>query len=212
MAVAELLLQKKAVRVSVTPPFRWTSGILSPVYCDNRVMTGYVSEREEIVDELVRKIQSLPWKAEVIAGTATAGIAWAALVAAKMRLPMVYIRPEPKAHGSKKQIEGFLPENSAVVLVEDLISTGGSSLKSAQAIREEGRSTVSGVLSIMTWELPIAEQNFTEAKLPVASLTGFSEIIPLAAERGDISKEDVEKILQFRKDPEVWAENFSGTF
>ncbi|MBI5414380.1 orotate phosphoribosyltransferase [Candidatus Peregrinibacteria bacterium] len=202
--IAEILLRRNAVRVSLEPPFQWTSGIISPVYCDNRLMTGYVLEREQIVKAYVQKIDEIGWKPTVIAGTATAAISWAAFVAAEMDLPMVYIRPKPKEHGAKKQIEGYLPENSKVVLVEDLFSTGGSSIASAQAIQHEGKSEILGVIAIMSWELPKCEENFHRENIPFVSLTGFSEIIPLAAERGSVSRDDVEKILEFRTNPENW--------
>lgn len=207
MNIAQILLEKKAVRVSLDPPFQWTSGITSPVYCDNRLMTGFVPEREIIVKKFVEKIRS-KWNPTAIAGTATAGISWAAFVAAEMGLPMVYVRPKPKDYGAKKQIEGFLAENSKVVVVEDLFSTGGSSIKSAEAIRNEGKSEVLGIIAIMSWELEIAQQNFAATNIDAVTLTGFSEIIPLAAERGDITGEEAERVLEFRKDPEKWAEEY----
>src|SRR6185295_17780745 len=163
--IAELLLKHTAVRVSLDPPFEWTSGIVSPVYCDNRLMTGFTEPRQQIVSALVQKIRSSNLKPEVIAGTATAAISWAAFVAAELDLPMVYIRPEPKKHGSKKQIEGYLAVNSKVVLIEDLISTAGSSVKSAAALRDEGQSAVLGIVSIMNWELPQAEAALRAANL-----------------------------------------------
>ncbi len=208
MKIAELLLEKQAVNVSINPPFQWTSGILSPVYCDNRLLIGHVDARKQIVKALVEKIRETGWDPEVIAGTATAAIPWAAFVAAEMDLPMIYVRPEPKKHGAKKQIEGYLKENSRVVIAEDLFSTGGSSIASAAAVENEGRSTVAGVISIMSWELPVAQKNFTDAKLENVSLTGFQELIPLAAEKGYISSEESAKILEFRKDPENWSKNF----
>lgn len=211
MNIAQVLLEKNAVRVSLDPPFRWTSGIESPVYCDNRLMTGYVGEREVIVRGFVEKIHEMNWKPTVIAGTATAAISWAAFVAAEMKLPMVYIRPEPKKHGAKKQIEGYMEPGSEVLIVEDLFSTGGSSIKSATEIRNEGKSEVVGAISIMTWELPVAEKNFEEAGVEHVSLTGFSQIIPLAAEKGYISADDVAKILEFRSDPSTWSERLAST-
>lgn len=206
--IARLLLQRNAVRVSLNPPFTWASGIKSPVYCDNRLMTGYVNDRQQIVKALVQTIQEKNWQPTVIAGTATAAISWAAFVAEAMNLPMVYVRPEPKKHGAKKQIEGFLEENSRVVIVEDLFSTGGSSLASAEALMQEGRSTVAGIISIMTWELPQAAARFEEKGFAHASLTSFSEIIPLAVENGSISEADQERILEFRKNSQEWAEQY----
>jgi orotate phosphoribosyltransferase len=171
-------------------------------------MTGFVKQREQIVEAITSKIQEQRWQPDVIAGTATAAISWAAFVAAEMKLPMVYIRPEPKAHGAKKQIEGYMPAGSKVVIVEDLFSTGGSSIKSAEAVRNEGQSQVLGAISIMNWELPTAIENFQNAGIDAVSLTGFSEIIPLAVRNGDISEKDAEKILEFRKDPENWAKKY----
>ncbi len=208
MSIASLLLQKNAVRVSLDPPFEWTSGIVSPVYCDNRLMTGFVEEREQIIAALIKKIEQNKWHPDAIAGTATAAISWAAFVAAKMKLPMVYIRPKPKEHGAKKQIEGFLEKNSKVVVVEDLFSTGGSVIASAEAVQNEGKSEVLGAVSIMSWDLPLAEANFEKANIDAVSLTGFSEIIPLAVEREDISRNDVERIMEFQKDPKAWGEQY----
>src|SRR3989338_2567053 len=126
--VASLLLRLKALRISVNPPFTWTSGIKSPIYTDNRIILSHPAERGVIVDALVELVQLLPKQPEVIAGTATAGIGWAALVADRLKLPMVYVRAKPKEHGEGKQVEGRLPKGSRVVVVEDLLSTAGSSI------------------------------------------------------------------------------------
>eukprot|EP01120_Amphizonella_sp_Union-15-10_P012212 TRINITY_DN5386_c0_g1_i1.p1 TRINITY_DN5386_c0_g1~~TRINITY_DN5386_c0_g1_i1.p1 ORF type:complete len:171 (+),score=23.48 TRINITY_DN5386_c0_g1_i1:89-601(+) len=153
--LASLLLKLKAAKISLKPPFTWTSGIKSPVYCDIRLLTGFVKERSQVVQHLVTAIKKRWKEPDVIAGTATAGISWAAFVAMEMQLPMVYVRPQPKGHGMKKMIEGYLEEGKNVVLVEDLFSTGESAIKSANALIQEGKCHVIGVISIMSWELSL---------------------------------------------------------
>jgi len=204
--VAEILLGIKAVKVKTDPPFTWTSGIKSPVYCDNRMLISHPEGRGVIVDAFEKVIKENGWAPDVIGGTATAAIPWAAFLAYKMNLPMIYIRPEKKEHGAGKQIEGDLEPGKKVLIVEDLISTGGSSIKSAQAVREEGQCEVTDVLAIVTWELEKADQGFAEGNLNLTTLTNFSSLMGLAAERGDIKQEELEKVLEFKKGPALWGD------
>jgi orotate phosphoribosyltransferase len=203
--IAKSLLMCNAVKVSIDPPFTWTSGIKSPIYCDNRKMTAYPEERALIVKSLVKLISQKYPDVEVIAGTATAAISWAAMVAYEMNLPMIYIRPEPKKHGAKKQIEGELFAAQKVVLVEDLISTGGSSIKAAKVIEEEGQSSLMGIVAIVSYELELAKNNFAEAKYAVDYLTEFSTIIDLVEAYKSISPEQKKVVLDFKNDPQTWA-------
>jgi len=202
--IAKILINLNAVQVSINPPFTWTSGIKSPVYCDNRILISHTNERRIIVNAMAQKIEELDLKPSVLAGTATSGIPWAAFLAEKLNLPMVFVRSKPKGHGTKKQIEGEIHPESKVLIIEDLISTGGSSIATADAILNEGQSEVLGVLAIMSWELPKARENFQEANIDQFTLTGFTELIPLSAEMKQISEDDVDTILKFREDPPSW--------
>jgi len=207
--VAENLLNKKAVMVKVDPPFTWVSGIKSPVYCDNRKMIAFPAERKVVVkafEEVLRariaaKEMEMP---DVIGGTATAAIPWAAFLAYEMGLPMIYIRPEKKEHGAGKQIEGYLEKDQKVLIVEDLISTGGSSVNAAQAVKDEG-GLVTDIFAIVSWELPKAVAVFAEAGLKLTNLTGFTDIIGLAKERGDITPENYEIVMDFKNDTAAWG-------
>lgn len=204
--VADMLLGIEAVKISIDPPFTWVSGLIAPIYCDNRLLISYPKEREKIVSRFVSLIEERNLQPDVIAGTATAGIPWAAFVAHAMKLPMIYIRPEPKGHGAGKQIEGRMKEGQKVVIIEDLISTGGSSIKSAEAVRNEGGGEVTDVLAIMNYGLAAAEKNFAEAGFHLETLTHFDYLIGNAMEQGYLSEEDKEKVMAFKEDPKSWAE------
>lgn len=203
--VAKLLLDIDAVKISISPPFTWTSGIRSPIYCDNRKLISYPRERAVVVDafvELIRKIGATP---EYIAGTATAAIPWAAFVAQRMALPMVYIRPERKEHGAGRQVEGWLPPGKKVLIVEDLISTGGSALKAAEAVMSECQAIVTNIVAIVTYEFEEAAKSFREKGIAVSTLTNFSALSTAALERGSVTQEQWENILGFKADPRGWA-------
>lgn len=204
--VADSLLEIGAVKVSINPPFTWTSGIKSPVYCDNRQMIAFPDHRQIVVDAFVALLKEKALDVDVIAGTATAAIPWAAFLAYALNKPMVYVRPKKKEHGAGKQIEGSLKPGSRVLLVEDLISTGGSSLKAVEALTDEGQSHVTDVFAIVTYEFEKSVQAFSEAGIQLTTLTSFSVILDQAVVRGDITGDDLEKILEFRKDPATWAD------
>lgn len=203
--IAGILLDIGAVKVSVNPPFTWTSGIKSPVYCDNRKLISHLSARKKIVEGFVEMMRAMKLEPEFLGGTATAAIPWAAFLAHELNLPMVYIRPEKKAHGAGKQVEGDLPAGKRVLIVEDLISTGGSSVAAAGAVQAECKGVVTDVFAIVTWELDESKKVFADAGLKLSSLTNFSNIIGLALEREQITKEQWEKILEFKKDPRAWG-------
>ncbi|MBP9718121.1 orotate phosphoribosyltransferase [Candidatus Gracilibacteria bacterium] len=205
--IAHSLMDIGAVKVSMDPLFTWTSGIRSPIYCDNRKLISYPSERTEVVRGFIELIKKLPKDRypEYIAGTATAAIAWAAFVAQELNLPMVYIRPEKKGHGAGKQVEGDLPPGKRVVIVEDLISTGGSSLKAAQAVADECKGIVTDVLAIVTYELSEAQTAFQSSGLHLTTLTTFTQIMAAARENSIITEAQMIDILDFKKDPRSWG-------
>lgn len=201
--IALCLLQREAVKVSVDPPFAWASGIKSPVYCDNRKMLGFVGEREKIVEAFMKMAEGLEF--DVIGGTATAAIAWAAFLAQELHKPMIYIRPQPKDHGTGKQIEGFLQPGARVLIIEDLISTGGSSIAAAEVVRREGQATVTDILAIVSWEMPMVKEAFEKAGVNLRTLTDYTNIVNLAAEKKYIETGDLEMILKFKEDPAGWG-------
>lgn len=206
--IAKILLDAGAVAVRMNPPFTWTSGIKSPVYCDNRKMISHPVARKRIVDGFADLLRAQGELApDFIGGTATAAIPWAAFLAYELDLPMVYIRPEKKEHGAGRQVEGDLPSGKRVLIVEDLISTGGSSVAAAQAVSSECKGVVTDVLAIVTWELEEAQKRFLEAGLRLSTLTDFSNIVGLALKSGNITKEESGKISEFKKSPREWAKN-----
>jgi orotate phosphoribosyltransferase len=200
--IVAALLDIQAVKISIDPPFTWASGIRSPIYCDNRTLISFPDARALIVDELCHRVRDLA--PDYVAGTATAGIPWAAFVAERTGLPMVYVRPEPKGHGTGKQVEGKLESDKKVVLIEDLISTGGSSIKSAQALMKEGNANVLEVLAIVSYGLAKAVAAFEEAKLPVSTIITFEDILEQVKEKGYLKDEQIEMVLKFRESPEEW--------
>lgn len=203
--ISENLLKRGAVKVSIDPPFTWVSGIKSPVYCDNRKMISFVEERKAVVDGLITLMKEKGLSPDVIGGTATAAIPWAAFLAYELGLPMIYIRPEKKEHGAGKQIEGHLEPGQTVLIVEDLISTGGSSVKAAEAVRGEGGCIVEDIFAIVTWEIPKSKIRFEEAGIRLTTLTDYTNIIGLAAETGAIPEDQLEKVLQFKENPAEWG-------
>lgn len=207
--IAKDLIDYKAVKISVDPPFTWASGIKSPIYCDNRMMISHPEARATIVSEFMVHIDHM--KPDYIAGTATAGIPWAAFVAYQMKLPMVYVRPQAKEHGAGKQIEGYLEPNKKVVLVEDLISTGGSSIRAARALQEEGKAIVEDVVAIVTYEMKKATDAFAEAGLNLSTLTDFTHLLKEVSKQGYLSGEQISLVMDFSNDPAGWWESFQGS-
>lgn len=201
--IAEKLLEIGAVTLSPKNPYTWSSGMKSPIYCDNRLTIGYPEVRRNIANGLAELIQEQYPNVECIAGTATAGIPHAAWVSELLNLPMNYVRSKAKAHGVGKQIEGKLVEGLKVVVVEDLISTGGSAITSAQALRAAG-CQVLGVVSIFTYELEKAEQNLKAEELSSYSLTDFTTLVDVAMKKGRIEKEELESLLEWKRNPQKW--------
>jgi orotate phosphoribosyltransferase len=205
--IAQELLNSKAVKISIDPPFTWASGIKSPIYCDNRILISFPEVREIIVSEFCILLEKM--KPNVIAGTATAAIPWAAFIAHSMKLPMVYVRPEPKGHGAGKQIEGFLEPGKKVVLVEDLISTGGSSINAVNALKNEGKADIQDVIAIVTYEMEKSKNAFTEAGLNLQTLTNFSHILQEVKNQGYLQEDQIQTVSEFSKDPAGWWYNFN---
>ena len=201
--VAQNLLAIKAVFLSPNEPFTWASGIKSPIYCDNRLTMSFPKVRRLIAKGLAEKIKKQFPEVEVIAGTATAGIPHAAWVAEILDLPMVYIRSKAKDHGKGNQIEGQITPGQKMVVIEDLISTGGSVLEACQAAKREG-ADVLGVAAIFTYELPKGATNFNTAQLPLVTLTNYTTIIQTALEEGYISEADLALLTAWKHDPENW--------
>ncbi|GGC80691.1 orotate phosphoribosyltransferase [Enterococcus wangshanyuanii] len=201
--IAKDLLEIEAVFLSPNEPFTWASGIKSPIYCDNRITMSYPVVRKEIAQGLADKIKADFPDVEVIAGTATAGIPHAAWVADILDLPMVYIRSKAKAHGKGNQIEGRIFKGQKMVVIEDLISTGGSVLEAASAAAREG-ADVLGVAAIFTYELPKGIENFTAQNTKLVTLTNYSTLIDAALESNYIASTDVSLLKDWKKDPENW--------
>ena len=201
--VAAKLLQIEAIRLSLESPFTWASGWKSPIYCDNRLSLSYPSVREFIKLALKSLIQQEFEKTEAIAGVATAGIPQGALVADALGLPFLYVRSKAKGHGMTNMIEGVTQAGQKVVLVEDLISTGGSSIKAAIALRDAGIDVL-GMVSIFTYGFDIAEQNFANEGLRVATLSNYNDMIDEAVAANYITSNEVDSLKAWRQDPVNW--------
>lgn len=199
--IAKDLLEIEAVSLSPNAPFTWASGIKSPIYCDNRITMSYPKVRREIASGLAELIKTNYPDAEVIAGTATAGIPHAAWVAEILDLPMVYIRGKAKDHGKGNQIEGRISNGQKMVIIEDLISTGGSVIDAAVAAKNEGADVI-GTAAIFTYELPKGIENFSANQLTFKTLTTYSTLIEVALEMGAIKAEDMTLLQEWKKDPD----------
>ncbi|MBF7017335.1 orotate phosphoribosyltransferase [Staphylococcus durrellii] len=195
--IAQSLLDIGAVSLSPNDLFTWSSGIKSPIYCDNRVTLGYPKVRTEIRDGLCDLINTKFSNVEIVSGTATAGIPHAAYVSEVLNLPMNYVRSKSKSHGKQNQIEGALSEGKKIVVIEDLISTGGSSITAVNALKEAG-AEVLGVVAIFTYGLNKAKELFNEAGIPFYTLSDYNELIELAKDNGEISEQDIKTLVEWR--------------
>jgi orotate phosphoribosyltransferase len=202
-AVAEKLLQVNAVQLSLEKPFTWASGWKSPIYCDNRRILSFPYVRDFIKSEMCNVIFEKFPGAEMLAGVATAGIAWGAMAADQLKLPYVYVRPKPKEHGMGNQIEGYYEKGQKVLVIEDLVSTGKSSLQVVDVLKEAGVEVV-GMVSIFTYGFSVATEAFAKASLPYQSLTDYPTLIGLAVEKGTVSASQQEILLKWRDDPAGW--------
>ena len=201
--LASYLLQSKAIIIDPANPFTWASGWQSPIYCDNRKTLSYPEIRQFIRDSFEQLIRVHCNKPDMIAGVATGGIAHAVLVSEKMGLPFIYVRSSQKSHGTGKLIEGDPSRGRSVVIIEDLVSTGGSSLKAAGELRNAGLE-VTGMLAIFTYGFPVAVENFRNAGVPLIALCNYDVLIEEALRTGYISQDGLETLSQWRDDPGHW--------
>jgi len=200
---AELLLSIKAIKLKPEEPFTWASGWSSPIYCDNRVTLSYIQIRNFIRENLSKIIEDKYGKPDVIAGVATGAIAIGVLVAQELGVPFIYVRPEPKKHGRKNQIEGFLDTGQNVVVVEDLISTGKSSLNAVKALRDAD-ANVKGMVAIFNYGFDIAEKNFKKENLELTTLSNYANLLEQALETGFISEKQLTTLNAWRENPSEW--------
>jgi orotate phosphoribosyltransferase len=210
LKVAEFLLQIEAIKLSPENPFTWASGLRSPIYCDNRKTLSYPDVRAFIRDSFAATIRESFPNTEVIAGVATGGVAIGALVAEALNLPFIYVRSEAKKHGLGNQVEGVLKANQRVVVIEDLISTGSSSLKAVDALRE-ANATIEGMVAIFTYGFPKATERFAEANCAVQTLSNYDYLLKQASASGYISSAQQETLRSWKSNPEAWSEQFTAS-
>lgn len=202
-AVAEKLLQAQAVKLSPRQPFTWSSGWKSPIYCDNRKVLGFPYIRDFIKSEMCNIIFAQFPEAALIAGVATAGIPWGAMAADQLKLPYVYVRSKPKEHGLGQQIEGYYQSGQPTVVIEDLLSTGKSSLQVVDVLRQEGMPVL-GVVSIFNYGFTTVSQAFEKAGVPYVSLSDYPTLISLAMEKGLVGAQEQDILLKWSADPAAW--------
>jgi orotate phosphoribosyltransferase len=202
---AELLLQINAIKLNPENPFTWASGWKSPIYCDNRLILSFPMIRNYVRDEFAKNIEKQFGKPDVIAGVATGAIGVGILVAESLGLPFVYVRPEPKKHGRQNQVEGFLQKGQNVVVVEDLISTGNSSLMAVEALRNEG-ANIKGMAAIFTYGFNVAEENFKNANVDLYTLSNYANLLELAVEKQYITENDASALEEWSDTPSTWGQ------
>ena len=205
MALASFLLQIKAIKLNPANPFTWASGLKSPIYCDNRVTLSYPQVRTFIREGFKNMCLDKFGTPDVIAGVATGGIPQGALVAQELGLPFVYVRSEKKSHGMNNQVEGIINSGQSVVIIEDLVSTGKSSLNAVEALREKG-AVIKGMLAIFTYGMDIAAENFKKNKCELFTLTNYDALIKKAAEENYIRENDLASLMEWKKDPQAWSD------
>ncbi|UUW07116.1 orotate phosphoribosyltransferase [Flavobacterium plurextorum] len=202
---AELLLQINAIKLNPENPFTWASGWKSPIYCDNRLILSFPSIRNYVRDEFAKNIEKQFGKPDVIAGVATGAIGVGILVAESLGLPFVYVRPEAKKHGRQNQVEGFLQKGQNVVVVEDLISTGNSSLMAVEALRNEG-ANIKGMAAIFTYGFNVAEENFKNANIDLYTLSNYENLLDLAVQKQYITEDQQSTLLEWNQSPSTWGQ------
>jgi len=200
---AELLLQINAIKLNPKNPFTWASGWQSPIYCDNRLILSFPAIRNFVREEFSKHIEKEFGKPDVIAGVATGAIGIGVLVAEYMGLPFVYVRPEPKKHGRQNQVEGFLQKGQNVVVVEDLISTGNSSLLAVEALKEAG-ANIKGMVAIFTYGFDISKENFKNANIELNTLADYNNLLELAVAKNYISEIELKTLQEWRESPSTW--------
>jgi orotate phosphoribosyltransferase len=201
---AELLLQINAIKLNPRNPFTWASGWQSPIYCDNRLILSFPLIRNYVRDEFAKNIEKQFGKPDVIAGVATGAIGIGVLVAESLGLPFVYVRPEPKKHGRQNQVEGFLQRGQNVVIVEDLISTGNSSLLAVEALRAAG-ANIKGMAAIFTYGFEVANENFKNANVDLFTLSNYQNLLNLAVAKRYITEEEEQTLREWNSSPSTWS-------
>ena len=197
------LTQINAIKLNTKNPFTWTSGIKSPIYCDNRLILSYPDVRKFIADEMTDIVKNLYGEKISIAGVATGAIAIGAMIAERLNLPYAYVRPEPKGHGLKNQIEGNINEGSSIVVIEDLISTGKSSLNAINALKSEGYN-VMGMLSIFSYNFQFANEKFEHENILINSLSDYNSLIQKIESEGSLKEIEINRLKKWREDPKIW--------
>ena len=202
--IAAMLLDINAIQINMQKPFIWASGWHSPIYCDNRLSLSHPKVRTYIKSQIIETIQTAFCEAEAVVGVATAGIPQAAIVAEEMEVPMLYVRPKPKGHGLTNLIEGNVVAGQKVIVIEDLISTGGSSVKAIQALREAG-CNVLGLISIFTYGFPVSYSNFEKANIKFIPLTDYPTLLNVALSENRINEKEIASLGEWREKPEAWG-------
>jgi orotate phosphoribosyltransferase len=202
--IAEKLLQINAIKLSIDEPFTWASGLKSPIYCDNRRVLSHPFQRDFIKSEMSNIVFEAYPDADVLCGVATAGIPWGAMVADQIKLPFIYCRPEPKKHGLGNQIEGEFKAGQRVVIIEDLVSTGKSSLQVVDVLRNEGL-IIEGMVAIFSYGFPLAAQNFADKKVQLKTLTNYTSLLEVAQQKGTINEEMHSVLAKWNVAPELWT-------
>ncbi len=198
------LTQINAIKLNTKNPFTWTSGIKSPIYCDNRLVLSYPKIREFIANSISQIIKNNYGNDISIAGVATGAIAMGIMIAERLNLPYAYVRPEPKGHGLKNQIEGNIKKNSSVVVIEDLISTGKSSLNAINALKSDGYN-VMGMISIFSYDFEFAYKKFSSENITVNSLADYNTLVEIIQSKGDLNDEEISRLKKWREDPKTWG-------
>ena len=205
LALANFLLQIKAIKLNPANPFTWASGLKSPIYCDNRITLSYPNIRTFIREAFVKMCTERYGKPDLIAGVATGGIPQGALVAQELGLPFCYVRSEAKSHGLNNQVEGIVPQGASVIVIEDLVSTGKSSLAAVEALREKG-ANVKGMMAIFTYQLPAAAEAFKNAGCDLVTISNYEALIAKAVEEKYVSDDQMASLMEWRKNPQAWSE------
>ncbi|WP_437399384.1 orotate phosphoribosyltransferase [Flagellimonas lutimaris] len=200
---AELLLQINAIKLEPENPFTWASGWKSPIYCDNRIMLSYPMVRNFVREEIAKQVEQLYGKPDVIAGVATGAIGVGILVAEALGLPFVYVRPKPKEHGRQNQIEGYFEPGQSVVVIEDLISTGNSSLNAVKALKEQN-ADIKGMIAIFTYGFPVSSENFEKEGVELHTLSDYENLIEQASDTNYIQENQLQTLLEWRSNPQEW--------
>jgi len=205
--LAKELLKINAIQLRPDEPFTWASGLRSPIYCDNRISLSYPLLRSRVKSTL-GELSTSNWEFDLVAGVATAGIAHGAYVADELGLPFIYVRSSAKKHGARNQIEGRYQEGQKCLVVEDLISTGGSSIAAVDVLREQGIEVV-GVVALFTYQLDKASHNFAEANCPLITISNYTALLDAAQELGSINQQQHASLIEWKSDPQAWSDRFT---